>query len=193
MEGAKRGLLFLHRVCSASLTRQDRLDILFGTFFIHLILTIMSNLCGCLTQSFLLYNGLFLGTVLWSLHHREYEEPPFLAMIINSFAIVFDIVNLSLYWPALMTRSMQFGSSMAVLNLALRPMSAFLLYRVVQDRAADHGGCSSLPSTMRELFSPAPYEDMDQEGAQSVIPGQSVIPKTQTPKQSKSSKDPIFA
>ncbi|KAK8397821.1 hypothetical protein O3P69_004548 [Scylla paramamosain] len=158
MEMAKRGLLFLHRACSASLTRQDRLDILFGTFFVHLVLTMLSNLCGCLTQSFLLYNGLFLGTVIWSLHHREYEEPPFL-----------------------------FGLVMAMLNLALRPMSAFLLYRVVQDRATDHGGSSTLPSSLQGIFNPTPYEDIDQEGAQAVIPN------TQTPRHSKHSKDPIVA
>ncbi|XP_045111599.1 uncharacterized protein LOC123504821 [Portunus trituberculatus] len=187
MEMAKRGLLFLHRACSASLTRQDRLDILFGTFFVHLILTMLSNLCGCLTQSFLLYNGLFLGTVIWSLHHRESEEPAFLAMCTDCFAFVFDIVNLSIFWPTILTGSIQFGLVMAMLNLALRPMSAFLLYRVVQDRATDHGGSSTLPSSLQGIFNPTPYEDIDQEGAQAVIP------KTQTPRHSKDSKDPIVA
>ncbi|MPD00193.1 hypothetical protein E2C01_095651 [Portunus trituberculatus] len=41
---------------------------------------------------------------------------------------------------------------MAMLNLALRPMSAFLLYRVVQDRATDHGGSSTLPSSLQGIF-----------------------------------------
>ncbi|XP_071527463.1 type-1 angiotensin II receptor-associated protein-like [Panulirus ornatus] len=164
MEMIKGGFYFLRRVSSTSLSKQDRLDILFGIFFVHLILTVWSNLCGCLPQSFIIYNTLFLLTLVWSLHHRESEEAPFMALCTNVLAIVFDTVNLTLFWPFIMTGTMRFGATMAVLNLVVRPLSSFLLFRVVQDRAEALGG-SSLPSGFEGFFAPrnrGPYLDIDQ-------------------------------
>ncbi|XP_042215408.1 uncharacterized protein LOC121861590 [Homarus americanus] len=164
MEHIKQGISFFRRVSFTTLSHQDRLDILFGTFFVHLILTVWSSPCGCLPQSFIVYNSFFLFTIIWSLHQRESEEAPFMAMCINLLSIVFDIVNLALYWPLLMTGSMKFGGAMAVMNLVLRPISSFLLFRIVQDRAREVGG-HSLPSGFEGIFASrkhTQYEDIDQ-------------------------------
>lgn len=134
-----------------------------GIFFAHLILTVWSNLCGCLSQSFVLYNSFLLFTIIWSLHQRESEEAPFMALCINLLSIIFDAVNLIIYWPILMTATMRFGAAMAIINLLMRPVSSFLLYRIVQDRAGSYSSFG-LPTAFDSIFGGrrSPYEDIDQ-------------------------------
>lgn len=62
-----------------------------------------------------------------------------------------------------MTATMRFGAAMAVINLLLRPLSSFLLYRIVQDRAGALGSYG-LPTAFESLFGGrrSPYEDIDQ-------------------------------
>ncbi|XP_037781559.1 type-1 angiotensin II receptor-associated protein-like isoform X1 [Penaeus monodon] len=135
-----------------------------GIFFTHLILTVWSGMCGCLTDSFVLYNTILLITIIWSLHHRESEEAPFMAFCVNILSIMFDIVNMSINWPAVQTGgAMTFGAAMAVINLLVRPLSSYLLYRIVQDRAGSYG-TFGLPSGFESIFGGrrSPYEDIDQ-------------------------------
>ncbi|XP_042892138.1 type-1 angiotensin II receptor-associated protein-like isoform X3 [Penaeus japonicus] len=136
-----------------------------GIFFTHLILTVWSGMCGCLTDSFVLYNTILLITIMWSLHHRESDEAPFMAFCVNVLSIMFDIVNMSLNWPAVQTGgSMTFGAAMAIINLLVRPLSSYLLYRIFQDRAGSYG-TFGLPSGFDSIFAGgrrSPYEDIDQ-------------------------------
>ncbi|XP_063614959.1 type-1 angiotensin II receptor-associated protein-like, partial [Penaeus indicus] len=135
-----------------------------GIFFAHLTLTVWSPMCGCLDNSFVLYNTVFLITIIWSLHQHESEEAPFIAFCVDILAIVFDIVNLSLNWPVLQVGgAMEFGAAMAIMNLLLRPLSSYLLFRIVQDRAGPDGSIG-LPSGFDSLFGlrRSPYEDIDQ-------------------------------
>lgn len=46
---------------------------------------------------------------------------------------------------------MQFGAAMAIMNLLLRPLSCYLLFRIVQDRAEPEGS-QGLPSGFDSLF-----------------------------------------
>ncbi|KAK8738480.1 hypothetical protein OTU49_003897 [Cherax quadricarinatus] len=164
MENIKNVLCFLRRVSSNGFSPQNRLDILFGTFFTHLTLTVWSSMCECLPQTFMLYNAVFLLTILWSLHQRESQEAPFMALCINALAMVFDTVHLALFWPLIMTGPMKFGGGMVVLNLMLRPFSSFLLFRIVQERAQARG-TYHLPSGFERIFAGHKrglYEDIDQ-------------------------------
>ncbi|XP_037790436.1 type-1 angiotensin II receptor-associated protein-like [Penaeus monodon] len=168
---AKKFLRVLQRISSSSVSRQDRLDVLFGIFFAHLALTVWSGMCGCLDSGFLLYNGILLVTIIWSLHHHESEEAPFTAFCVNILAILFDIVNMSLNWPVLQVGgAMKFGAAMAILNLLLRPVSSYLLFRIVQDRAGPEGSFG-LPLGFDSLFGirRSPYEDIDQASQQTPL------------------------
>ncbi|KAK7073536.1 hypothetical protein SK128_003616, partial [Halocaridina rubra] len=85
------------------------------------------------------------------------------ALCINLLSIVFDCVNLIIHWPILLTSTMRFGAAMAVINLILRPITSYLLYRIVQDRAGSYGSFG-LPTAFESLFGGrrSPYEDIDQ-------------------------------
>ncbi|XP_053643493.1 type-1 angiotensin II receptor-associated protein isoform X1 [Cherax quadricarinatus] len=146
-----------HIFCLLGLTQ-------WGIFFAHLILTVWSNFCGSLPESFVFYNTIFLLTIIWSLHQRESEEAPFMALCTNLLAIMFDIVNLAYYWPHTISGMKRFGAAMAILNLLLRPLTSFMLYRIVQDRAGSYG-TFGLPSSFEGIFGGprrSPYEDIDQ-------------------------------
>ncbi|ROT65831.1 type-1 angiotensin II receptor-associated protein [Penaeus vannamei] len=161
---AKKFFRVLQRVSKSSISRQDRLDVLFGIFFTHLTLIVWSGMCGCLGDSFVLYNSILLVSIIWSLQHHESEEAPFIAFCLDTLAIVFDIVNMSLNWPDVQTGgAMQFGAAMAIMNLLLRPLSCYLLFRIVQDRAEPEGS-QGLPSGFDSLFGSrrSPYEDIDE-------------------------------
>lgn len=87
-----------------------------------------------------------------------------MAFCVNVLSILFDIVNMSLNWPAVQTGgAMTFGAAMAVINLLVRPFSSYLLYRIVQDRAGSYGSFG-LPSGFDGIFGGrrSPYEDIDQ-------------------------------
>lgn len=92
-----------------------------------------------------------------------------------------------------------FGLICGVCNLLMRPISSFMLYRILVDRAATYGNFS-LPSGLDNLFQGAnlgssgrsPYEDLDQPAnpqslgphtpdaaAPSMPPQESYQPKTQ--------------
>ncbi|XP_068234992.1 type-1 angiotensin II receptor-associated protein-like isoform X1 [Palaemon carinicauda] len=163
----KKGIFYLYRISFMEISHKDRLDILFGIFFAHLTLAVWSNLCGFLPASFLLYNGFLLATIIWSLHHRESEEAPFMALCINLLSIVFDAINFIIYWTVNITATVRFGAAMAVINLLLRPLSSFLLYRIVQDRAGTYGSFG-LPTAFESIFGGrrSPYEDIDQPSQQ---------------------------
>lgn len=87
-----------------------------------------------------------------------------MALCTNLLAILFDIVNLAHYWPSHMTGIEKFGAAMAIFNLLLRPLTSFLLYQIMQDRAGSYGNFG-LPSGFEGLFGGprrSPYEDIDQ-------------------------------
>ncbi|XP_042879360.1 type-1 angiotensin II receptor-associated protein-like [Penaeus japonicus] len=161
---AKKFFHLMRRISTSTISKQDRLDVLFGIFFTHLTLTVWSGMCGCLDDSFVLYNSILLVTIIWSLYQRESEEAPLMAFCVNVFAIIFDIVNMSLNWPIIHTRgSMTFGAAMAIINLLLRPLSSYILFRIVQDRVGPNG-TFGLPSGFNGIFGVrhSPYEDIDQ-------------------------------
>ncbi|KAK4311794.1 hypothetical protein Pmani_016750 [Petrolisthes manimaculis] len=136
-----------------------------GIFLAHLILTVWSNFSGCLTVTFTYYNSAFLFLVLWSLLHRECDEAPFLGLALNLSCIMFDVMTLALAWPTDLTGVNRFGVAMAFVNLLLRPVTSYFLYRVWQDRAGSYGNFG-LPSGFdRILGGPrrSPYEDIDQQ------------------------------
>ncbi|XP_018014434.1 uncharacterized protein LOC108671395 [Hyalella azteca] len=138
-------------------------------FFIHLILMVWASESMWLPTSYLGYNGLLLLMILWTIHSRDSEEGPFMGIMVNAVSIVLDLVTMGVFWPTSLSSGLRwFGSLCTVGNLLMRPISSYMLYRILIDRAATYGNFS-LPAGLDNLFqgtglgaSRNPYEDIDQ-------------------------------
>ncbi|XP_050687977.1 type-1 angiotensin II receptor-associated protein-like [Eriocheir sinensis] len=134
-----------------------------GIFLAHLILTVWSYYSACLNTGSTLYNGAFLFLVLWSILHRDSEDAPLMALLLNLMAIFLDVMALVLGWPRISSSLVRFGLAMAVLNLILRPITSLMLQRVLHERSGSYGSYG--PSGLDRIFGGtrrSPYEDIDQ-------------------------------
>ncbi|KAG0722707.1 Type-1 angiotensin II receptor-associated protein [Chionoecetes opilio] len=134
-----------------------------GIFLAHLVLIVWSYYSLCFSGGTTLYNGAFLFLVLWSVLHRDSEEAPLMALLVNLLSIFLDILCLILHWPRITSGLMRFGLAMAVVNLILRPITSLMLQRVLQERSGSYGAYG--PSGLDRIFGGArrsPYEDIDQ-------------------------------
>ncbi|XP_059486752.1 type-1 angiotensin II receptor-associated protein isoform X2 [Neocloeon triangulifer] len=105
-------------------------------FLIHLLFIAWGVQGIWSPDSYLFYNTFFLLTLLWGIHSADAEDPIQLSLCINILSIVLDIIVLSIYYPTFVSLigSERFSVGMAIINLLLRPLSAFGLYRTLQDR-----------------------------------------------------------
>lgn len=134
-----------------------------GIFLAHLLLTVWSYYSTCFAEGSTLYNGAFLFLVLWSILHRDSEEAPLMALLLNLLAIFLDILAIVLHWPHITTSLERFGLAMAVLNLVLRPFTSLMLQRILQERSGSYSTYG--PSGLDRIFGGNrrnPYEDIDQ-------------------------------
>ncbi|XP_045112057.1 type-1 angiotensin II receptor-associated protein-like [Portunus trituberculatus] len=143
-----------------------------GIFLAHLVLVVWSQYSTCFTGGATLYNGAFLFLVLWSILHRDSEEAPLMALLLNLLSIFLDILTMILHWPHITTSLMRFGLAMAVLNLVLRPITSLMLQRVLQERSGSYGTYG--PSGLDRIFGGtrrSPYEDIDHPSQNNAGPG----------------------
>lgn len=106
--------------------------------------------------------------MLWTIHSRDSEEGPFMGICINMVSIVFDIVTFCSYWSTTAAGGARWLACLcAVANLFVRPVSSFIMYRILSDRAATYGNYT-LPAGLDNIFptnigsNRSPYEDIDQ-------------------------------
>lgn len=133
-------------------------------FFVHLVLTTLGCQGSWSPDSYLLYNLLFLGTILWTIHHKDSEEPVIMATCTDVIAFLLDAITLAVYFPSCdHCPGERFSASMAIINMIGRPISCLMLYKAFQERdgnlaALGIGGNFGdiLGSTTR-----SPYEDID--------------------------------
>ncbi|KAF2353733.1 Type-1 angiotensin II receptor-associated protein [Trinorchestia longiramus] len=138
-------------------------------FCIHLVLIVWASESMWLPTSYLGYNGLLLLTIMWTIHSRDSEEGPFMGIMVNGVSVLLDIVTLSVFWPNFSSSGLGwFGSLCTVGNLLMRPITSYMLYKILVDRAATYGNFS-LPAGLDTLFqgtglghARSPYEDIDQ-------------------------------
>lgn len=141
-------------------------------FFTHFLLTIWGSESGWLPVTYIYYNLVFLATLLWGIHSRESEEPIFMSLAINLLAFVLDIIEISVYWPDHSGSHMKFSIVMAIFNLILRPASAIILLRILNERTGNINafGVPNLSNYFGAPGSPdhSPYENIDQKTQHSV-------------------------
>ncbi|XP_076032923.1 type-1 angiotensin II receptor-associated protein-like isoform X2 [Oratosquilla oratoria] len=141
-------------------------------FFVHLTLSVWAGQALWMPTSYLFYNFVFLMTLLWCLHHKDSEEPPFMALCVNLICIILDVVSLAIFWPTLQSSASKFSSAVGVIHVMCRPVSSFILYRIVMDRAGTYGNFG-LPAGLDSIFAQgnnhrAPYEDIDNQASQNL-------------------------
>ncbi|CAL4091240.1 unnamed protein product, partial [Meganyctiphanes norvegica] len=132
-----------------------------GVHLSGVALKLQADMCHFLPASYVFYNSFLLLCVLWSLHQRESEEAPFMAC--HSYInYLYYLLNVEAYTHE--SGGLRFSCVMAILQITIRPVSSFLLYRIVQDRAGTYGSFG-LPSGLEGIFGTnrrSPYEDIDQ-------------------------------
>ncbi|XP_026293467.1 type-1 angiotensin II receptor-associated protein [Frankliniella occidentalis] len=147
-------------------------------FLVHFILITWGIQGFWSPDSYLFYNGLFILSLLWGIHHRESDEPLQIAVIINVLAILFDVIVLAAYFPATFRSSERFSIAMAILNLVIRPVTSVILCRIANERI---GGEFSGRNTLGDIFGRgdtvapgrprAAYDDIDNPSGHQSTPG----------------------
>jgi len=142
-------------------------------FFVHLFLTSWALHGGWLPLTYAYYNIFFPIILLWSIHHKESEEPVFMAMVLDAMSVLMDIIVLSVSYPSYTSSYQQFTMAIAIFNLILRLVSSLILFRVMNERGGEYnnfnvpnlGGYFGAPGPSGER---GPYENIDQPVPQSV-------------------------
>ncbi|XP_060575278.1 type-1 angiotensin II receptor-associated protein-like [Ruditapes philippinarum] len=151
--------------------------------FFHFIFTTWA----CMAQPFLpisyVYMNLFvLSLGVWSIVHHESSEAALMFLLCHVFSILQDIILLGIYEPRGYTyfesnpkkqgssrNEYRFSLGMAIVNLIVKPITAFLLYRIYRDRGGSYSdfnipGVGNLPgfggspqhSAYENIDTPAP-------------------------------------
>lgn len=136
-------------------------------FVVHFVLTTWGIQGYWSPDSYLFYNLLFFLILLWCIHNKESEDPVLLGLVVNVFAILFDVIVLSVYFPRQNYGSSErFSVAMAILNLVVRTLSCMVLYKQWNDRSSGSAGFNFNNSNASRQ--PKNYQDIE---AQPNYPG----------------------
>ncbi|XP_014680957.1 PREDICTED: type-1 angiotensin II receptor-associated protein-like [Priapulus caudatus] len=121
-------------------------------FLVHFTLSTWVMLLGWVPNAYVYYNAFFLAVLLWAMVKRDSPDPVWLALVINVFAIVTDIIILATAFPEMKAvldengarirgklSLLRFCAVICCFNLLMRPLSCLLLGRAVQERGGDYG------------------------------------------------------
>ncbi|XP_052759983.1 type-1 angiotensin II receptor-associated protein-like [Mya arenaria] len=148
--------------------------------FFHFVLTVWASQNGFLGLSYVYMNLFVLSLGVWSIVHHESAEPVFMFLICHVFSILQDIILLGINEPRgynayeqggridQTTRNeYRFSLGMSIVNLIIKPVTAFLVYRIYRERGGSYGdftipGVGNLPSfNIGGSPSHGPYENID--------------------------------
>ncbi|CAI6363367.1 unnamed protein product [Macrosiphum euphorbiae] len=143
------------------------------TFVLHLILITWSVQGRWSPDSYLFYNVIFMGCVLWAMHQTENEKPAQLAISVNLATVCLDIVTIYCYFPSSFWLSEIFSVICAMANLVLRFVTLSVLSRMCID--SSNGVSDGIPPPLQNYISrgtanPQSYEDIDQTPPQQQAP-----------------------
>ncbi|KAL4091592.1 hypothetical protein QTP88_026258 [Uroleucon formosanum] len=135
------------------------------TFVLHLILITFGVQGRWSPDSYIFYNIMFMGCVLWAMHQTENEKPAQLAISVNLATVCLDIVTIYCYFPSSFWLSEIFSVICAMGNLVLRFVTLSVLSRMCIDNS--NGVSDGIPPPLQNYISrgtthPQSYEDIDQ-------------------------------
>lgn len=142
-------------------------------------------------MSYIYMNLFVLSLGVWSIVHHESSEPVLMFLMCHLFSILQDIILLGIYEPrgyALYEQNeraqgsqrneYRFSLGMAIVNLIIKPITAFLIYRIYRERGGSYSdfnipGVGNLPgfgspqhSAYEDIDTPAPTNPSGMEGHQ---------------------------
>ncbi|KAL5013209.1 hypothetical protein ScPMuIL_007479 [Solemya velum] len=120
---------------------------------VHFILSLWAGqIFGFLPSSYLYMNWFILMIGVWAIAVPDSTEPVFMFLGLHLFSIIQDIIFLGIYQPRAnlyFEESNSLGRSgrdeyrfclgMCILNLLIKPVTAFLLFRIYQERGGESG------------------------------------------------------
>jgi len=138
-------------------------------FVVHLILITLGVQGRWSPDSYMFYNIMYMGCVLWAMHYTENEKPAQLAISVNLAAVCLDIITVYCYFPTSFWFSEIFSVICAMGNLVLRFVTLSILSRLCID--CSNGVTDGIPPPLQNYISrgtsnPLTYEDIDQPPVQ---------------------------
>ncbi|XP_050524010.1 uncharacterized protein LOC126895808 isoform X2 [Daktulosphaira vitifoliae] len=116
-------------------------------------------------DSYLFYNVIFMGSLLWAIHNTESDKPAQLAISVNLTAACLDIITIYCFFPSSFWFSEIFSVICALGNFIFRFVTLSLLSRICID--SSNGTSDGIPPPLQNYISrgtsnPQSYEDIDQ-------------------------------
>ncbi|XP_071476913.1 type-1 angiotensin II receptor-associated protein-like [Diadema antillarum] len=144
-----------------SLVDKFALKVVVGVQF---VLTVWASMGGWIDSGYVYMNTIILITGLMAIMMPESAESVLMMLIFEILSILMDIIFLGIYFPTthctdqFVTNcsTMKFGAGMCILNLLLKPVAIYLLFREYNRRGGDYGDLSFPNPTVRG------YENIDQ-------------------------------
>lgn len=150
--------------------------------FVHFVLTTWALMSGgflCNNLSYVYMNVVLMFLGVWSIAQHENSDAVLMYLLCHLFSIIQDIILLGLNEPrgyniyehdtvkASDRNEYRFALGMCITNLIIKPISAFLLYRIYKERGGNYGdlnipGIRNLPGFGGGSPQHGPYENIDQ-------------------------------
>lgn len=143
---------------------------------VHFILTVWASMPQAfLPFSYIYMNAFVLAFGVWGIIKQESTDAISMFLILKAFSIVQDIIFLGIYQPRAYKNyevldrlsEYRFALGMSIVNLLLKPVSCFLLYRIYQDRGGIYDtftipGLSTRPGgTYENIDQPVPTNNVE--------------------------------
>lgn len=113
---------------------QSSSNVLKVIFGVHLTLISLGSQGYWNPDSYMLYNLIFLLTILWSIHNKDNAEPLQYAIGVNLLAAFLDVITFVGYFPTGRGSGEKFSAAMAIINLLVRPVSLVFMCRMCNQR-----------------------------------------------------------
>ncbi|XP_014780949.1 type-1 angiotensin II receptor-associated protein-like isoform X1 [Octopus bimaculoides] len=146
---------------------------------VHFILTVWASMpTSFLPLSYTYMNAFVLAFGVWGIVNQESTDAISMFLILKIFTIIQDIVFLGIYQPRAYAdngkssemscvHEYRFSLAMSIVNLILKPVSCFLLYRIYQDRGGIYetfsipGLTSHTGGTYENIDQPVPTNNLE--------------------------------
>ncbi|KAH9376920.1 hypothetical protein HPB48_002765 [Haemaphysalis longicornis] len=132
-------------------------------FLIHMLLTVWPLQEGWAPQAYLYYNLIYLLTLIWAIHHKDSEEPVFMATI-NLGTILMDIVTLGMHFPSQFT----FCAGYPFSAVKKKYIDVVFLLRIFNERGGRYADLGIPNFAGGVSTGRGQYDDIDQTTTQSV-------------------------
>ncbi|CAH1774271.1 unnamed protein product [Owenia fusiformis] len=153
---------------------QVSLKVIWGAHFILTVCASMSSLY--LPPAYIYMNTFILVLGIWALIQNESPDAVFMFMLMLLASIMLDIIFIAVHQPRAfrqieilsgsqdLKNEYRFSLGMSIVNLIIKPITSFILYRIYQDRGGSYANFN-IPGMPTFTGSPqhhGGYDNIDQ-------------------------------